>query len=231
MKLKNPFRTLSRGEWALWLISMAAVTLCTCLTPAPDIASLCASLIGVTALIFVAKGHPMGQILTIVFAVFYGAISFSVRYYGEMLTYLCMTAPMAAVALVTWLKHPYQDSEEVAVGTLRRKTVIFLWLGTAAVTFLFYFVLKAFGTAQLAVSTLSIATSFLASALTALRSPYYALAYASNDIVLIVLWCLAASQDAAGLPMAGCFTMFLVNDLYGFCNWKRMAKRQSKPCE
>jgi hypothetical protein len=82
------------------------------------------------------------------------------------------------------------------------------------------------GNASLAVSTLSVSTSFLASALTFLRSPYYALAYAANDAVLIILWIIAAVGDLSCLSMVLCFVMFLANDLYGFFNWRRMEKMQ-----
>ena len=94
------------------------------------------------------------------------------------------------------------------------------------VTVSFYFILGALGNANLPVSTLSVATSFLASALTFLRSPYYAIAYAANDVVLIVLWIAAAMQDISSLPMVACFLAFLLNDLYGFINWRRMERRQ-----
>ena len=62
--------------------------------------------------------------------------------------------------------------------------------------------------------------------LTFCRSPYFALAYASNDVVLIVLWVLAAKENISYLSVIICFVMFLVNDLYGFASWKRMEKRQ-----
>ncbi|MBQ8200656.1 MAG: nicotinamide mononucleotide transporter [Clostridia bacterium] len=188
--------------------------------------SLTASLIGVTALIFVAKGHALGQVLTIVFAVFYGIISWAFRYYGEMITYLGMTAPMAVVALVQWLRHPYGGSSEVAVRRLCAGQWLLLMILCAATTAGFYFILRWMGNAALLVSTVSVTTSFLASALTALRSPYYALAYAANDLVLIILWVMAAITDISGVPMAACFAMFFLNDMYGFVNWRRMARRQ-----
>ena len=96
------------------------------------------------------------------------------------------------------------------------------------VTFIFYFILKAFDTANLIVSTISIATSFSASYLMLLRSPFYALAYGMNDVVLIVLWVLASFEDASYIPMVACFVMFLANDIYGFYNWGRMKKRQEE---
>ena len=225
--MKERFRvSLTRFEWGLWLTSLAVVAGTYIGFQAGDALSLVASLIGVTALIFVAKGHVLGQLLTIVFAVFYGVISVQIRYYGEAITYLGMTAPMAGVALYTWLRNPYQGSAEVTVRRLTGKQWAVMLLLTALTTAAFYFILKAAGNAALAVSTLSITTSFLASYLTAMRSPYYALAYAANDLVLIILWVIASLSDVSSVPMVSCFVMFLLNDLYGFVSWKRMEKRQ-----
>ena len=80
----------------------------------------------------------------------------------------------------------------------------------------------------MAVSTLSVTTSFLAVYFTFRRSPLYALAYAANDIVLIVLWTLASIKDPAYLSTLICFFAFLANDIYGFINWQRMAKKQAE---
>ncbi|MBO5270667.1 MAG: nicotinamide mononucleotide transporter, partial [Clostridia bacterium] len=81
-------------------------------------------------------------------------------------------------------------------------------------------------TENLLISTISVTTSFFAASLVFLRSPYYALAYAANDVVLIVMWIMASVEDISYLPMILCFVMFLLNDLYGFVNWRRMEKRQ-----
>ncbi len=225
--MKKLFSSFTPFEWGLWGLSLLLVTASFVLTPTRDALSFIASLIGVTALIFVSKGQVAGQILTVVFALFYGAISLPFHYYGEAITYLCMSAPMAIAATVSWIKNPSRDGREVAVSRLTRKKILWLLLATGVVTLVFYFILRALGNASLLVSTLSITTSFLAAALTFLRSPYYACAYAANDVVLIVLWIAAAMQDLSSLPMVACFTAFLQNDLYGFINWRRMQKRQN----
>ncbi|MFR3226297.1 MAG: nicotinamide mononucleotide transporter, partial [Blautia massiliensis (ex Durand et al. 2017)] len=59
------------------------------------------------------------------------------------------------------------------------------------------------------------------------RSPLFAVAYAANDVVLIVLWSLATMQDPSYLSVVVCFVMFFVNDIYGFYNWSRMRRRQA----
>ena len=227
MKLYNPFRDLNRFEWTLWLSSIVVITL-SFLLSGGSLLSLVASLIGVTGLIFIAKGYVIGQILIVVFSVFYGGISWLFRYYGEMITYLGMSAPIAIVTAVSWLRHPYQDTHEVEVVHLKPKHWLSLIVSAIAVTVVFYFILKALGNASLFFSVLSVTTSWIAAYLTYLRSPYYALGYASNDMVLIILWIIAAVQDLSCLPMVLCFVMFLVNDLYGFYSWKRMQKRQSQ---
>ena len=228
MKIRNPFLDLSRFESGLLITSLIVVTASFLLSPEKDYLTLISSLIGVTALIFVAKGYVIGEILCVIFAVFYGIVSFYFKYYGEVITYLCMTAPMSIMATIEWIKHPYGDTKEVKIKKITSKDITVMLLITLAVTVAFYFILKALNTESLIVSTISITTSFLAVYLTYLRSPFYALAYAANDIVLIVLWVIASVKNIAYLPMIICFIMFLVNDIYGFYNWERMRKRQSR---
>lgn len=228
MKLQNPFARLSRFELGLWICSIFIVAGAFLMSVEFNPLALAAPLTGVTALIFVARGESTGQVLTIAFSLLYALISWQSRYYGEMITYLGMTAPSAAAALIVWIKHPFkQGKPQVTVSHLTGKSLTITLLLTAAVTFGFYFLLKLFNTAQLEISTVSIATSFIASALMILRSPLYALAYAANDIVLIVLWIFASINDISNLPMIFCFAAFLANDIYGFINWRRISKQQN----
>ena len=186
MKALNLFRKLTKFELILWIISVIVVTASFLLVPDKDYLTLCASLIGVTALIFVARGWVIGQALCLVFAVFYGIISYHFHYYGEMITYLCMSAPIAVASIITWMRNPYKDSEEVKVSDMSKTHVLFMFALALAVTIAFYFILKFLGTANLLFSTLSVTTSFTAAYLTMMRNPYYAVAYGANDIVLIV---------------------------------------------
>ena len=226
MKILSIFKDLTKFERILWGSSVIIIIISYLLSHSTNYLTLIASLIGVTALIFVAKGYVIGQILTVVFAVFYGVISLYFRYYGEMITYLGMTSPIAIVTVIEWMKHPYKDTKEVMVSNLSTEQIMIMLLLTIITTVLFYFILVKLNTANLLFSTISIATSFLASYLTLMRSPYYALAYALNDIVLIVLWVLASLTDSSYIPMIICFIIFLINDIYGFINWQRMSNRQ-----
>ena len=217
----------SKGELTLWGGSTGLILLSFFLFDRVNYMTLAASLIGTTSLIFNAKGNPIGQALMILFSLLYGVISYTFSYFGEMITYLGMTGPMALFALISWLRNPYKGNHaEVTVNRIGKWEYSGMYMATALVTLEFYFILEHFHTANIIPSTLSVATSFIAVYLTFRRSPYFALAYAANDVVLIVLWMLAAKEDISYLSVIICFVMFLVNDLYGFASWKRMEKRQ-----
>lgn len=224
--MKNYF---SKTEITLWCSSVVLIITSFCIFDRENYLTLAASLIGVTSLIFGAKGNPFGQFLMVIFSLLYGIISYSFAYYGEMATYIGMTMPMAVFALISWLRNPYKGNKaEVRVNRISKKETVFMCILTAAVTVLFYFILKYFNTANIIPSTLSVTTSFVAVYLTFRRNPYFALAYAANDAILIVLWVMASITDIRYISVVVCFVAFLFNDVYGFINWKRMEKRQSR---
>lgn len=225
--MKKYLNYFSVFEKALWLFSVGLIVASFLIFDRTNYLTLIASLIGVTSLIFAAKGNPFSQFLMVIFSILYSVISYSFRYFGEMVTYLGMTMPMALFSLFSWLKNPFKKGKaEVKVNKISKKENVFMWVLTLVVTVIFYFILKYFGTANLLPSTLSVTTSFLAVYLTFRRSPYYAVAYATNDIILIILWVLASLKTTIYVPVAVCFLMFLFNDLYGFLSWRKMAKRQ-----
>ncbi len=220
----------SKTDIILWTSSVILIIGSFCIFDRENYLTLCASLIGVTSLIFSAKGNPFGQLLMVIFSLLYGIISYSFAYYGEMTTYLGMTMPMAIFSLSSWLKNPYNGKKaEVKVNILTLRENIFMWVLTIIVTILFYFILKHFDTANIVPSTLSVTTSFLAVYLTFRRSPYFAIAYAVNDIILIILWILATLSDIRYISVIVCFGAFLVNDIYGYVCWQKMKIRQNMP--
>lgn len=221
---KNYF---TKSEKLLWGLSAALIVLSFWLFDRGSYLTPIASLVGATSLIFNAKGNPFGQLLMIIFSLLYGIISYGAAYYGEMITYLGMTMPMAVVALVSWMKNPYNGNKaQVKVNVISKREAAIMSLLAAVVTVIFYFVLKSFSTAKLLPGTVSVTTSFLAVYLTFRRSPYFALAYAANDIVLIILWALASVEDIKCISVVVCFMAFLANDIYGFVSWQGMKKRQ-----
>ncbi len=228
-KIKKLLNYFSRTEKIVLFSSLTLIIVSFLLFDRENYLTLIASLLGAVSLIFNAKGNPFGQVLIIIFAFIYGYISYGFGYYGEMLTYLGMSAPMATFSLIAWLRNPYKGKRsEVTIATLKAIDVIIGIIFAIVVTIIFYFILAYFNTANLIVSTLSVTTSFFAAYFLFRRSPYFALAYAVNDIVLIILWVLASIEDMSYISVVICFASFLLNDMYSFINWIRMRKRQNE---
>ena len=228
VRFTNPFKSLCVRDYVIWSVSAIVNIIAYALTGFKDPLTFVSAIVGVTALIFNAKGHVVGQMISVVFAVFYSIVSFFFRYYSELITYAFMTAPIAILTVIAWIRNPFGNSGQVTVATLTKKKIAVMSALTVAVTIAFFFILRALNTPNLAVSTLSIATSFLACYLMLIRSPWFAVAFCANDIVLIVLWTLATVENLAYLPMVTCFASFLVNDIYSFICWCKMKKSQAK---
>lgn len=219
--MSNPIKSLTKKEWILWMGSLAIVILSNLLSTDIDVLTLVSACVGITSLIFAAKGNVWAQILMVIFSILYGLISWQFRYWGEMITYIGMTMPMAVWSTITWIKNPSESGQEVAIQKLTRKHVAGIAAAGVIVTAVFYMILKALDMPNILFSTISITTSFLAASLTMFRSSYYALGYASNDIILIVMWVLASIENPAYIPVVVNFIIFFFNDMYGFVSWKR----------
>lgn len=219
--MSNPIASLTKKEWRVWIGSLCIIIVSNLLSGKFDLLTLVAACIGVTSLIFAAKGNVWSQILMIVFSILYGIISWQFRYWGEMITYLGMTMPMAIWSTITWIKNPSSSGKEVEIQQLTKKHVVLLLLSGIVVTAVFFGILDALNTPNIIFSTISVTTSFFAASLTMLRSSYYALGYAANDIVLIVLWILASIHDLRYLSVTIIFIIFFFYDIYGFISWKK----------
>ena len=135
--MKSVSGLFSKGDMAVWGFSVALILVSFFVFDRENFLTLAASLIGATSLIFNAKGHPFGQFLMVVFSALYGIISYTVAYYGEMMTYLGMTAPMAVFSWISWFRNPYKGNRaEVRVNRLKKNERIVMLL-TAVVTGVF----------------------------------------------------------------------------------------------
>lgn len=230
--MNNPIKTLTKKEWVLWIGSLLIVLISNLMTGTIDLLTLAAAMIGATSLIFAAKGNVWAQILMIIFCILYGIISWKFHYWGEMITYLGMSMPMAVWSTITWSKNSKKSNgSEVEIQKLKGQHIAGLIIGCIVTTFVFYEILKWLDTPNLMFSTISIATSFLAATLTMLRSSYYALGYASNDIVLIILWIMASIKDPSYFPVVVNFMIFFLNDMYGFISWKKRETQMKENIE
>ena len=143
MKILKSIFSLSKFEVFLLTFSIFVVTVSSILAKSNAL-NTTASIIGVTALIYIAKGLPLGQILSIIFCILYALCSYTFKYYGELATYLFMSLPASIISLVVWLKNPFQeDKTEIKIEKLSKYKIVISIILSLTITILFYYILKA----------------------------------------------------------------------------------------
>ena len=179
----------------------------------------------------VARGQAHAHFVGI-FAVFlYAFVSWQVGYFGEVIIAGAISFPLIVFALVNWVCNKRVDKAKgkvVVVATLRRNEIILVILSQLLMGVGYYFLLRAFNTEFLIVSTLSIVTSVVGTYLLARRSQHFLLGFLLNDMVLVVLWsALVIGGQLVYFPLLLMPIMLLVNDTYGVWNWARLKKSQN----
>ena len=226
MKLKNPFEGMKVIEYIFWIVPIIAIVVAFVLTKQKDYLSLATSILGITSVIFVAKGHNFGQIIALAYAITYGILAYITHYYGELIISALLYMPVAVFAIISWIRHSYKNTSEVEVVKIGSKQIIETVIVAIGATIASFFILRALNTPNLIVSTISITASSAAGYLVIRRSPFYALAYAINDLILIILWGMAAYKDPQYIPLSISFVGFFACDTYGLINWLKMRKKQ-----
>lgn len=176
-----------------------------------------------TTAILMSKGKVESYFIGIISVFFYGIVSYNQGYYGELLITIFLTFPMMIIGIISWLKHQDKDEDVVIISSLSKKEIVFAFSSQLILFWVYYFLLKAFNTDLLMISSLSIVTSVLATYFEARRSELSLFCYVANDLILITLWIIPIINGVTSLisvligPM-----LLLVNDIYGSYNWKRL---------
>ncbi len=194
-----------------------------------DILTTVCSIVGIITALLLAKGKNMGQIFGIFITILYSIVSFKNKFFGEVIIYIFLMFPMYIIGIISWIKHQNKNTNSVEVNKISNTEWIFV---SIIFIFLFigiYYLLKTFNTNELLISTISVIASLFAVYLQIRRSRFSFSFYIVNDIILILLWGIPVIQGTLILlPMFFNPVINLINDSYGFYNWKKLEKIQNK---
>ena len=194
-----------------------------------EILTTTCSIVGIITALLLAKGKNLGQVFGLLIVVLYSIVSFKNKYYGEVIIYLCIMLPMYIIGIVSWMKHQNKETNTVEINNIKLKEWIIVSITSIILFIGIYFLLKAFNTNQLFISSLSVIDSLFAIYLGIRRSKYSFYFYVINDLILIALWGMpVVSGSLILLPMVFNPIINLINDMYGIYNWKRLEKIQGE---
>lgn len=196
-----------------------------------DILTTSCSIIDILAMLLIAKGKNIGQILGVLITILYSIVSFKNRFYGEVIIYIFMMLPMYLIGIVSWIKHKNNETDSVEINNIYKSEWLIVSIVAVIVFTGVYFLLKAFNTNELLVSTFSVLASLFGIYLQIRRSRYAFIFYIINDIILSILWGIPIiNGDYSLLPIFLDPVFIFFNDMYGFYNWTRLEKKQKEKC-
>ena len=190
--------------------------------------TLYTSLYLITALLM-SKGKVECYFVGFVSVFFYGIVSYNQGYYGELIITAFLTFPIMIIGIISWLRHQDKEEDTVIISSLSKKEITIALLSQLVLFWIYYFILKAFNTDLLVISTMSVVTSVLASYFEARRSKLSLFCYIANDLVIITLWLIPIISGQIELisVLVGPI-LLLINDIYGSYNWRRLKNQQKE---
>lgn len=222
----NFFKKFTLFEKLLLVISII-VLLATGIIFNSSIVTIICTVLFVLAIMLIAKGNYLGQIIGIVVTILYSYISYKNRYYGEIIINIGIVLPLYILGIISWIKHENKETKTVKINQIRFKEWLIALVLSIGVYFGIYYLLKSQNTNLLIVSTLSVVASLFGMYLNVRRSSYSFLLFIINDIILIFLWGIPSfNGDYTLVPLFINPIINLFNDSYGLYNWKKNEKLQ-----
>lgn len=226
--IKKYFKDWNKFEISFLICGLLSSIMSSIFFNGTVIDTLYTSLYLITALL-TSKGKVECYFVGFFSVFFYGIISYNQGYYGELIVTIFLTFPIMIIGIISWLRHQDKEEDTVIISSLSKKEITMVLLSQFILYWIYYFILKAFNTDLLVISTISIVTSVLATYFEARRSELSLICYVANDLVIIALWLIPILKGQTELisVLVGPI-LLLINDIYGTYNWNRLKKKQKE---
>lgn len=227
------------GPWAswtaferVWIGLFLVVSTAVHLVSGGDLISYIASITGVLCVVLIAKGRISNYVFGLVSVALYGWMSLQYSLYGEVALNWAYYVPMNVLGLLLWRRRAVggEDSvqgEQVAVAVMTPRRRLALAVACAAAVVLVAWILRAVGGASAGLDSAAVVLSVVAMVLTVRRYTEQWLLWIVVNVLSIVLWVVTLrSQGGADATLVVMWAAYLVNSVYGYWNWSRMAAGQ-----
>lgn len=225
-------------EWTLfekiWLITFTSVNIWLFFAWDDTALGLISSMTGMLCVILVAKGKISNFFFGMVQTSTYAYISYSYGLYGEAMLNGLFYFPMQFIGLYMWNKNKALQKvkdEDIVVKRLTKKGWGILVFAVVVGAFIYMELLFYLNAQQVRIDSFAVVMSVAAQILMTLRFAEQWIMWVLVNMLSIVLWIVTLTQSGGNdYTMLVMWTAFLVNSIYGWYNWEKLAK-QSKTME
>lgn len=226
-KIKEFFADWSNKEKA-WLAFVLIVQTVAWLIQKESLFMLVMTLTSSLNLVLGAKGKIAGLYFAIINSVLYAINCLSIQLYGEVMYHLLYSIPVSTIAIFTWKKNMTKGGE-VKFRTMTPKIILMTTLATIVGVFGYMQVLKWMGGNLPFMDSLTTVVSVIASLLYLLRYSEQWAMWAIVNILSIAMWIMVFMEgDSSAILVIIMMTINLINSIYGFLNWRKIAVKNEK---
>lgn len=184
------------------------------------------SLTGVICVILTAKGTRSCYVFGLINIILYVIISYSQKFYGEVMLNALYYLPMQFIGFYMWSKN-LTENGFVKAKRLNIKQQLFVYILSAISIFIYGYILKQLGGKLPYIDSMSTVLSVTAMYLSIKRYAEQWVMWIVVDIVSIIMWAIALTQGSTDMATMLMWTIYLVNAVYGLIKWEK----ESKLCE
>lgn len=226
-KIKEFFSDWSWGE-KLWLAFVLIFQTVAWALNKESVFMLIMTLTSSLNLVLAAKGKVAGLYFAIINSAMYAYSCLSIPLYGEIMYNVIYSIPVSISAIILWKKNTSSDGE-VKFRTMTRKFLINTVIITLVAIFIYSEILKWMGGNFTFMDSLTTVVSVIASMLYLLRYSEQWLMWVIVNALSIVMWIMVfISGDQSAILIIIMKVVNLCNSLYGYYNWRRIARRVSE---
>lgn len=222
MELKQIKQELFAG-WkpfeVIWLTLFIVAQLWSFTQSDDSLLAMISGIAGIICVVFVSKGKISNYFFGLIFAYTYFYVAWGANFLGEMNTVLYVYLPSQFIGYFVWKQNMQNQagSESVIAKSLSLKGWIIMLATLAIGTLLFREALIAAGGSSVGLDGLTTVITVVAQLLMILRYREQWVLWIALNILSIFLW----AETPAMYLMYGAY---LLNSLYGYYNWTKLAK-------
>jgi nicotinamide mononucleotide transporter len=203
-----------------WLLLFLAVQIGMYVIQPDSILAMISGIAGILCVVFVGKGKISNYFFGLIFAYTYFYVAWDNKFYGEMSTTLYVYIPAQFIGYFLWKANMHKEAEEESViaKALDPKGWAVMLTSVVVCSLLFITFLKTTDGNSVALDGVTTVLVVAAQLLMILRYREQWLLWIVINILSIILW-----ADTAAMYIM--FSAYLLNSLYGYYNWSKLAKQ------
>lgn len=190
------------------------------------IGAIC-SITGVLCVVLVAKGKISNFAFGLVNVALYVYLAYTWKLYGEVMLNALYYLPIQFIGYFTWKKKMSVETGTVKAKTMSGTQLVILAISSAVAVIAYAQVLIKLGGNTPYLDSTSTVLSVIAQLLMLMMFAEQWLLWIVVNVVSVAMWFVPAmTGDAAAISMTIMWAAYLINAIYGYYNWRKMAKEE-----